>query len=737
MKSGAANFNKFIIYLVLIILVNIAGITLFFRIDLTKNKIYSISKASQEVVATLSEPLTIKVFFTKNLPAPYNNTERYLHDLLEEYAVYANKNFNYSFYDVSPDEGDINDKTRANQEVANNYGIYPVQIQAIEKDEVKFKKAYMGLALIQGEIIERIPTIDSTERLEYRLTKAVQKLNNKISALLGIKDNIQVKLYLSSSINAVAPYMHIEQLEDIPGKIEEIVKKVNDKNFGKLSYEYLDPSKDEKLKDELKKYNVMDLNWPVLSDGNIPAGSGSIGLVMTHKGKFVTTPLLHVMSIPGFGTSYELANLNTMEDIINDNIESLIDINRGIGYLVDHKTLPIAGTMMSDPTGQHKYDIATNFKKILVENYSLKPVRLKDDTLPTSLKCLLIAGPVEPFTDYELFEIDQFLMKGNSLALFLDPFREMPQADQQVMGDTGGEPIYVPIDTKLEKLLEHYGISTKKSYVMDENCYSQNIPSQYGGGARPIYFAPIIKNKFINSSLNFMNNIKELITLKIAPVEPVKKIIEKNNLTVKKLFSSSENSWEMQGNINLNPDLIRPPDSADKKKSIPLAYIVEGEFSSYFAGKPLPLKEKSGKDTEKKESKETEKENQKSDSEISKIKSRVEIITKSKPAKIFITGTSEVLKNNILDRLGSNSNAIFVMNVLDYLNDREDIAVMRSKEQRFNPLYETKGSTRTFVKFFNIAGLPVLIVLFGIFVLFFRHSRKRRIEIMFSKERKV
>lgn len=68
------SYVKFVIYMIVAVLINVAGITLFFRIDLTKNKIYSISKASQMVVSTLSEPLTIKVFFSKNLPAPHNNT---------------------------------------------------------------------------------------------------------------------------------------------------------------------------------------------------------------------------------------------------------------------------------------------------------------------------------------------------------------------------------------------------------------------------------------------------------------------------------------------------------------------------------------------------------------------------------------------------------------------------------------------------------------------------------------
>ena len=86
-KIKSEKYIRFIVYIVAVVLVNLAGMTLFFRVDLTEDNIYSISKASQRVVATLSEPLTINVFFTKNLPAPHNNTEQYLRDLLEEYAI--------------------------------------------------------------------------------------------------------------------------------------------------------------------------------------------------------------------------------------------------------------------------------------------------------------------------------------------------------------------------------------------------------------------------------------------------------------------------------------------------------------------------------------------------------------------------------------------------------------------------------------------------------------------------
>ena len=241
-QNPYGKYIKLSIYLVIIVLINVAGITLFFRMDLTANRIYSISDASKTVVSTLSEPLTINVFFTKDLPAPYNNTERYLHDLLEEYAIHANAYFNYRFYDVSPEAEGIDPRTLENQKLANNYGIHPVQIQAFEEDEVKFKKAYMGLVLIHGDMVERIPTITTINGIEYKLTTAIQKLNNKISALLSLPDTIKVKLFLSSSLKSVAPFMGLNQLPEYPDKLKDIVDGLNVKNYRKLEYAYIDPS---------------------------------------------------------------------------------------------------------------------------------------------------------------------------------------------------------------------------------------------------------------------------------------------------------------------------------------------------------------------------------------------------------------------------------------------------------------------------------------------------------------
>ena len=83
------------------------------------------------------------------------------------------------------------------------------------------------------------------------------------------------------------------------------------------------------------------------------------------------------------------------------------------------------------PASPQNQDSATNFRTLISQNYTIKNIELKDEGIPEGLKCLIIAGPTEKFTDYELFQIDQFLMQGKSLALILDRFNEVMPGGQQ------------------------------------------------------------------------------------------------------------------------------------------------------------------------------------------------------------------------------------------------------------------------------------------------------------------
>ncbi|PIE61875.1 MAG: ABC transporter permease [Desulfobacterales bacterium] len=733
--SLKTHYIRFILYLTVIVLVNMAGLTLFFRVDLTANRMYSLSAASKAAVSTLSEPLSIKVFFSKNLPAPHNNTERYLRDLLDEYAAFAGRYFNFTFYNVSQ-EGDIADQANQNRQMARDYGIQPVQIRVMENDEIKFKNAYMGLVILHGDLIEKIPAITSVNGLEYQLTTAIQKLNNKVSALLRQKDKIKVTMYLSSGLNAIAPLMGLPDLPKLGRAVEKTVMEMNQKSMNIFEFKDVDVSTKAEMEQLVKQYDLMAMTWPAVKEKNIASGSGTAGIVIEYKDDAVVLPLISAVELPIIGTTYQMADPTRLEEEMLAVMEKMIGINKDIGYLADHGTPGLVPDRMAMMQGRPGNSL-TAFNQLLGSRYNIKSIALKTDKIPEGLNCLIIAKPTEPFSDYELFQIDQALMKGTNIAIFSDAFKE----ENTGGGMMGMPPTFAPIDTGLEKLLAHYGIRIETAYVLDKSAYTHQVPQSQGGGNQTIYFAPMLKEKTINTAPDFMKNIKRLIAMQISPVVLVEENIDNDKVNAITLLSSSENSWLMTDNINLNPMFISPPSAESDYAPRDLAFILEGEFTSYFKDKPIPPKETGDQDidagTKTKGdtpiNSELGPQNERTSAPpLAGMTADNRVITTSAPARIFVLGCAQMLHDNMLDPEGRTTNATFLLNVIDHLNGEDGIAQMRSKQQTLNPIADTDPLTKGIIKVFNIAGLPVLVALFGLFVFFRRNMRKKRIQHLFN-----
>jgi hypothetical protein len=577
----------------------------------------------------------------------------------------------------------------------------------------------MGLVLIHGDLIEQVPTITTADGLEYRITTAIQKMNDKISALLRLNGKIRVHLYLSPALRSIAPLMGLKQMPGLPAEIEKTVQLLNAKTYGKLEYHFSEPPADERFEDVSKANNLLALSWPASNDGKIPAGRGAVGLVVEYGDRKITLPLIDVVRIPIIGTQYKLISMEDLGSLINSSVESLIDIHSRLAVLADRGAAAFAGTPGAPPDDPQAFG---NLREHVSRNYSITPVRFSEEGIPEGVACLLIIKPREKFTDFDLYQIDQFLMQGKSLALLVDAFDEVQASNQ---------PVLRPIDTGLNALLEHYGIRIQNTLVLDENCYRQEMPAQLGGGDRPIYYAPLIKSQFINQELSFMHNIRGLVAVKISPLELIEDRVKKNNLRASRLLATSERSWEMKPPINLNPLMLRPPGKSEDMRSRPIAYLLEGSFPSYFAGKPLPVRELSAT---KEDQADTPTPTPPAAIDTSKIESRGQFIAQGRPARLFVMASSEMLRNVVIDESGRGANTVFTLNLIDYLNGRESIAVMRAKEQRFNPLTDTSAAGKTFVKSFAIAGLPLLVALFGVGVWLRRSGRKKRIREMFASQ---
>ncbi len=177
-ERARQELTSFLIMVGIVILINIISMRTFFRLDLTKNHSYSLSKISKTYMGELKDPMTVKAFFTKNLPAPYNANERYLRDLLDEYRTYSHGKFNYQFIDPADDP--------SYEKEARSLGVYGVQLTQIAKDKFEQKNGYMGVAFIYRDRKEVIPLIQDTNGLEYKLSSTIKKLIQTKMKVIGI-----------------------------------------------------------------------------------------------------------------------------------------------------------------------------------------------------------------------------------------------------------------------------------------------------------------------------------------------------------------------------------------------------------------------------------------------------------------------------------------------------------------------------------------------------------------------
>lgn len=170
-KESDALLQKILIFSIIIV-INLLSVYMFFRIDLTKGKAYSISKETKSTLKSLKDDVDIKLFFSKDLPAQLNAPKTYIRDILSEYQTYSHGKLHFEFISTSDRDKFVKD--------AKNNKIPALPVQVMEKDKMELREVYMGLVINYQDREEVIPVIQTTEGLEYRLTTTIQKLINPV-----------------------------------------------------------------------------------------------------------------------------------------------------------------------------------------------------------------------------------------------------------------------------------------------------------------------------------------------------------------------------------------------------------------------------------------------------------------------------------------------------------------------------------------------------------------------------
>lgn len=180
--------------IVLLIVVNLIMSSFFFRVDLTKEKRYSLSDVSEAALDTLGYPMFVTVYLDGDFPPDIRAFQDVLRTTLLEMKQYANGNFDFEFVDPS-----------SNPELQKQFqklGFMPVPVKYLDVDETRFKNMWplavfrykdyeQYVDLLKGASLSSAqgPTVNfqkAESDLEYKLMSAVLNLSREKRGIVGL-----------------------------------------------------------------------------------------------------------------------------------------------------------------------------------------------------------------------------------------------------------------------------------------------------------------------------------------------------------------------------------------------------------------------------------------------------------------------------------------------------------------------------------------------------------------------
>ncbi|MFN8286978.1 MAG: gliding motility-associated ABC transporter substrate-binding protein GldG [Chitinophagales bacterium] len=174
--------------LAIIILANVVSNFLYFRLDMTAEKRYSISKPSKELLRNLKDEVTIKVYLTGELNAQLERLRKSTENMLKEFRSYGGTKVEYEFFDPMSIK-DLNERKKFMMDLIQR-GMSPTnsvsQTKTSKSESLVFPYAMVayGGKEYPVNLLENQIGYDATEiinhseiLLEYKLINAIKKLS--------------------------------------------------------------------------------------------------------------------------------------------------------------------------------------------------------------------------------------------------------------------------------------------------------------------------------------------------------------------------------------------------------------------------------------------------------------------------------------------------------------------------------------------------------------------------------
>ena len=456
-------------------------------------------------------------------------------------------------------------------------------------------------------LLARAPgRVDLTEGDLYTLSPGTKKV------LASLETPIRLKLYMTQGEAVPVP------LRGFARRVEDLVDEFKQEAGSKLVVEKLDPKPDSEIEDAAQLDGVEPQQ---LQSGE----SFYLGLAVTQLDRKQTLPAI----VPQRERQLEYDLLRAIARVGATERPK-------IGLMAG---LPVLGEKFNPFTRQasEPWVLANELRR----DYDVKTVPLSAKEIDKDLGVLLVIHPRDLQKETEQ-ALDQFVMRGGKLVVFVDPYAYFDQNAQM----PGMPP--APSSSTLPALFKAWGVQMDPGKVISDVVFAS------GGGQR---YTPTVLS-LNRSAFNRDDLVAGSIETLLYAFGGAFEVKAAEGLTATDLVRSSPNSMLVD-----NADATKSGDEATKRfqpsgKALPLALRLSGKFRTAFPEAPL---------------KETTRDN------AVVLVADVDMLADGAAVDV-----QEIFGRRVV--VPSNGNLAFAVGLVEQLAAGEDLTSLRSRAAAFRPL---------------------------------------------------
>ena len=383
---------------------------------------------------------------------------------------------------------------------------------------------------------------DLTEDRLYSLDLASRTI------MYRLEKPLVAKVYFTGGLQA--PYNNHEQA--LVDKLEDF----RAYSRGLMEIEVVDPTNVKELEEEARRFGIEPIQYRYRSSSVTEMKRVFMGVALVYGGRQQVLPAV--------------TRLETLE----------YDLARAVKALVTEEEPRVIGWTVSsgEPNLLQGQGPLGTIRDRLAEDYVLKSIELGGEGgVDEEVDALFVVGPQRPLTDRALYQLDQFLMRGGALAVFVTNTKP----DLRTLRPRN-------VYHGLEPILGHYGIKLNRDSVVDR---AQNgvmrFPVRQGKYMvqMPVNYPLIPRATELDRESAVVKDLDNMLVPFTSSLDIAENL--PSEIEPRVLASTSPASGRIKGIQTVDPNAYKVVAGGEERGSFPVLISMTGTWPSFFADKDI------------------------------------------------------------------------------------------------------------------------------------------------------